>query len=225
MADDRLTNSDIGVLLVLMIEARQISNVELKEAHQLTLDGAQRKKLNELKLVVSEKPGRAFVHELTDAGWRRCREELLPPRTPMSGVISAKRLQAVLASVGRYLDQEDLSAADFFRPAVPVVGGDAIASNDSGAARAADGSLDDAIVSAYRKAGKGASGWLRLSALRPLLGNAARPAVDEALIRLDREQVIVLAPEENQKTLSTADIEAAVLIGGRPYHLILVEKG
>jgi hypothetical protein len=223
MTDDRLTTSDISVLLTLIVEAREISNRELQETHGFTLTGKQRIKLNELKLVTSEKAGRGYTHDLTDAGWRRCQEEFLPPRGPrLKGLVSAGRLHALLASIGRYLDRNNLSAADFFKPAdSPPT--ESEVETASAPVSNAPGSLEETIQSAYRKAPKGSSGWVALRILRPLLGDAPRAEVDAALKRLNRTPTVSLAPEENQKTLSAMDVEAAVTIGGRAYHLILIE--
>ena len=67
--------------------ARKLSNAELEALIGIRLEGKERRKLNDLKLVESEKPGRRFVHELSDAGWRWCAEELAagarrPPHQP-----------------------------------------------------------------------------------------------------------------------------------------------
>ena len=76
MHHDGLSGRERAVLFALLAEARQVSNAELHALIGIRLEGKVRRKLNELKLVESEKHGRAFVHELSDAGWRWCADEL-----------------------------------------------------------------------------------------------------------------------------------------------------
>src|SRR5690606_2127904 len=68
MPDDGLSLGERCVLLVLMAEARQLTNAELQALAGIKLDGRNRKRLNERGLVRSVLVGRAFVHELTDRG-------------------------------------------------------------------------------------------------------------------------------------------------------------
>ncbi len=72
MQHDELSARERAALFALLSEARKLSNAELKALIGIRLDGKERRKLNELKLVESEKAGRAFAHELSDAGWRWC---------------------------------------------------------------------------------------------------------------------------------------------------------
>ena len=65
-----------AAMFALLAEAREVSNPELAERLGFRLDGKERRVLNDLKLVISEKHGRAYSHQLTDAGWRWCNEEL-----------------------------------------------------------------------------------------------------------------------------------------------------
>ena len=76
MHHDELSARERAVLFALLSAARQLSNEELQELIGIRLVGKERRKLNELKLVESERRGRWFVHELSDAGWRWCAEEL-----------------------------------------------------------------------------------------------------------------------------------------------------
>jgi hypothetical protein len=58
MPEKGLSLPDFSALLVLAVEAREVSNTELKQRHKLTIDGQRRLRLNELKLVESRKQGR-----------------------------------------------------------------------------------------------------------------------------------------------------------------------
>src|SRR5919202_6083577 len=76
MTDDGLTPGESAILLLLMAEAREISNTELEERYKFTLTGKSRKKLNDLRYVATRKVGRAYVHQLDDKGWVRVRDGL-----------------------------------------------------------------------------------------------------------------------------------------------------
>jgi len=73
---DELSARERAALFALLAAARKLSNSELEAQIGMRLEGKERRKLNDLKLVESEKPGREFVHELSDAGWRWCADEL-----------------------------------------------------------------------------------------------------------------------------------------------------
>src|SRR5918911_896842 len=76
MTDDGLTPGESAILLLLMAEAREISNTELEERYKFTLTGRSRKKLNDLRYVATRKVGRTYVHQLDDKGWVRVRDGL-----------------------------------------------------------------------------------------------------------------------------------------------------
>jgi hypothetical protein len=106
-----------AVLFALLAEARSISNPELEERVGFRLQGARRRRLNELGLVVSHKRGRAFAHELTEAGWRWCAAELTAGAGGSTGRLAhgsgiERALYAVIGSIGRHLDETGLSLAD-----------------------------------------------------------------------------------------------------------------
>lgn len=56
------------VLLTLLAQEHPVSNAELASRAGLRLQGAERRRLNDLGLVESVRRGRGFVHELSDAG-------------------------------------------------------------------------------------------------------------------------------------------------------------
>jgi hypothetical protein len=208
MAGDALKVSEIAVLLALMAEAREVSNVDLKKTYGIDLSGEMRRRLNARDLVASRTVGRGLMHELTDPGWARCREELAAPCPPRAGTAGGA-LYALLHGIGRYLSNNQLSLSDVFRlaPEKPSTAAD----------------VEAGIRSAYGRAGRQPAGWVALKALRPLLSAWPRHAVDGTLARMDGMPGIRLLPEENQKALTTADREAAVVVGGRAYHFLLIE--
>lgn len=209
-----MTSDDLGiperaVLLTLMAEARPVSNPELKALIGTDLTGQSRRKLNEAKLVSSEKEGRTYVHELTEQGWRWCAQELASRYRPKGSTIG-RAGYLVLAALHRYLERSDLKPADIFG-----AGGAPVP--------APDVDLENRILAGYRKLAKDPRDWVSLSDLRPLLGDAPRAAVDEALRGLSRSRRANLVPQANQKVLSPADRAAAVRIGTDDCHLISVE--
>ncbi|MGF7236454.1 MAG: hypothetical protein ACQSGP_16035 [Frankia sp.] len=243
MASETLTNSEVASLLVLMAEAREISNPELKSTYGLTIDGKPRQKLNDLKLVESRKQGRAFVHVLTDGGWARCAQEFGSP-VPSNGRPSAATqgaLYAILASLQRHLERHDLVPAEIFEPApdeaapteasVAAVGAGKTAVVETGArepavappvAASSPSDLEAKIRISYRTLVRRPGEWVGLATLRPSLGDVPRAAVDAALKRLARIPGISVVPEENQKMLSDADRAAAVTIGNQANHYLAI---
>jgi hypothetical protein len=77
------------------------------------LDKPGRDKLNEVGLIESHRSDGRFVHELTDRGWRLCRD-ILSADPPPRSTGPAKTLYTVLGSLDRYLRRADLSLADVF---------------------------------------------------------------------------------------------------------------
>lgn len=200
-----LTGTERAVLLVLMARARPVPNSELA-ALGPTLDKAGREKLNRLGLIDSERAGNRYVHELTDRGWRMCRE-LLDAPPPARATGPAKALQTILAGLGRYLEAAQLSLADVFGET---------------AAPQQPPSVEDRIRAIYTELAPRPGGWVPLRRLRAEL-DAPRDAVDAALAALHRTPGVSVIPEENQKQLTDEDRAAAVLIGDRPKHLIAIE--
>jgi hypothetical protein len=197
---DDLTVRQRAVLFALLSEARQVANPELKELIGVSLDGAERRQLNDRKLVESVKLGRAFAHELTDKGWRWCKEELAAAPGERAG--SLERAHYLVFGVfARYLDAAGLSLADI------------VDANDT-AVR---------IEGGYRSLAAGAGEFVRLRELRLRLPDISRADLDSALVALFTTQRINLIPQENQQALTDADRESALRVGGENKHLISIE--
>lgn len=198
-----LTGTERAVLLVLMAESRPLPNPDLV-ALGPKLDKPSRDKLNNLGLIDTYRDSNRFVHELTDAGWRLCRD-IVAAAPPPRSTGPAKTLYTVLSSLGRYLTSADLSLADVFGHI-----GDAPP-------------LDDRIRRAYTDLSPRPGGWVSLTRLRAELADTDRADVDEALRALARTPGVSLIPEENQKVLTAADRDAAITIGPEDKHLIAIE--
>ena len=209
---DDLTVRQRAVLFALLGEARQVANPELEQLIGVRLDGADRRQLNARKYVESNKVGRAYVHELSDAGWRWCAQELAAP--PGERASSLERAHyKVFGLFARHLDAAGLTLADIAGPTSDGPAGTT--------ANAAD--LTAFIETGYRSLAATAGEFVSLRELRLRLTDRARPDVDAALITMFTAQRINLIPQSNQQALSDADREAALRIGGEYKHLISIE--
>jgi hypothetical protein len=209
---DDLTVRQRAVLFALLGEARQVANPELEQLIGVRLDGADRRQLNARKYVESTKVGRAYTHELSDAGWRWCAQELAAP--PGERASSLERAHyKVFGLFARHLDAAGLTLADIAVPASDAP--------TSAAANAAD--LTAVIETGYRSLAATAGEFVSLRELRLRLTNRTRPDVDAALSTMFTAQRINLIPQSNQQALSDADREAALRVGGEYKHLISIE--
>lgn len=196
-----LTGTERAVLLVLMAQARPVPNPDLI-ALGPKLEKAGRDKLNTLGLIESDRSTGRFVHELTDRGWRLCRD-IMTAGAPPRSTGPAKTMYTVLAALNRHLSSADLSLAEVFGTPAPTV--------------------DDRIRTAYTELAVRPGAWLGLTALRDAL-DLPREDLDTALHALYREGSISLIPEENQKVLTAADREAAIQVGNQAKHLMSIES-
>jgi hypothetical protein len=112
----------------------------------------------------------------------------------------------MVTGLRRYLARANLNLADVFQSEVLVP------------------EIEARIRSAYRRLAKEANGWVSLTELRPLLGDAPREAVDEVLRRLERMPQVHVIPEENRKVITGEDRVAAIRIGGEDKHLLAIEE-
>jgi hypothetical protein len=171
------------------------------------LVGQERRRLNDRKLVESDKSGRAFVHDLSDAGWRWCADELAAG--PGGRASSLERAHYLVFGVfARYMNASGLTLADIVGPASAC--GDAA----SVAAR---------VEAGYRALAPASGEFVKLRELRLRLADISRPDLDSALTAMFTAQRINLIPESHQQALSAADRESALRIGGEYKHLISIE--
>jgi hypothetical protein len=197
-----------ATLFALMAQGREVSNAELEKVYKIKLDADSRNKLNRDGLIVSVKPpkNKPFIHELTDKGWAWVRKEFTQPPPPRTGSLVAA-LYGVLATLGGGLDRRGLTLADLLDNS----------SNGSGQ------KLPDRILSAYRQLARRPQDWVYLSELRPLISGVSKAQVDGALKEMYREKMIRLTLEEDQKSLTKPQRDAAVRIGVDDMHLIAME--
>lgn len=227
--DDGLTAWEAAVLILLLAENRDLSNPAMQDVYGFSLTGENRRKLNQLGYVESTKHGRAFVHTLTDAGWARCYEpfHLASPKSKAHGAA----LSALMGAVLHHLDRTGQSLADFASDhggaapqATPQAGGsgrsDAVTDGES-----APPDVAAQIRQRYAELAPGRGDWVGLAALRDALAGIDRADLDDALRSLEQEPDVSIVPESNQKVLTPADRDAALVIGGEPKHAIAIGAG
>jgi hypothetical protein len=215
MRSDELSVKERAVLFALLAEACALSNPELEERVGLRLDGRERRKLNDLKLVVSTKIKRAFVHELTDAGWIWCANQLSAGPAANAGSME-RALYAILSGLGRYLHGTDQRLADIF--SIRYDGSPQENRQPEESAR----DVEASILAGYSVLAGGTGDFIKLSALRQHLADVPQDEIDAALDTMYQEQRINLIPQSNQRALTAADRKSALRIGGEEKYLISV---
>ncbi|ROO89438.1 hypothetical protein EDD29_7132 [Actinocorallia herbida] len=213
-----------ALLLALMALGGSADNPTLKARVGTALDGASRRRLNDLKLVTSVKEGRAYRHTMEDAGWAWCAGEM--SAEPPAGSTLGRALYVVLGMLGEKLDRTDLSLAEFVTEDLVL---DAEATGPEPVeparvtARISDAELEERVRTAYLQVAARPGSWVPLTAVRPLLGDAPRDQVDDVLRRMERGADVFIAPEADQKSLTDQDRAAAVRVGDRDKHLLAIE--
>jgi hypothetical protein len=207
MRSDRFSVKERAALLALLTAPRGFSNLELERRVGFRLDGKERRRLNELKLVESHKDGRTYVHELSDAGWRWCRDEFIGEPGPRPGSME-RTLYALLPFVRRHLEDHKESLADLFASGTDVT---------------PEQDVESSIRAGYRALTSDAGAFIKLSDLRQKLADVSRTDLDTALDRMYRAQLINLIPQSNRRELTDADRESALRIGGEDKHLVSIE--
>jgi hypothetical protein len=211
MQVEDLSVKERAVLFALMAEAREVSNSELAERTGFRLDGKERRRLNDRKLVDSRKIGRAYAHELTDAGWDWCATHSSEgPQGRASSMEGA--LYAVLGGLARYLDFSEQSLADVFQHRDQETGEE-------------PGEVAELIRSAYLRLASEPGKFVKLRELRADLSDVPSSELDSSLERMYRAQQVNLVPQSNQQALTHADRESALRIGGEAKHMISIRQG
>jgi len=206
----KLTPTQIAALVVLMAEARPLTNPELKEIAGFVLDGANRTGLMKHGFITSEKQGRSFVNEISDEGWGKI-DQLLRVET-IGGIGPARgALKVLLNSLERALKRHGTSAGDFFY------------GDGDGGVDQERSDLEHAIRLAYKDLVKQPGEWVRLPEIRAAVAPATRAEVDAAIKRLAVQPDVRVIPVANLKSLTPEDREAAIDLGGELKHAIAIE--
>ncbi|MBP2703036.1 hypothetical protein JOL79_04375 [Microbispora sp. RL4-1S] len=242
MPDKPLTPAQTAALIILMVEAGEVTNPELAERWGHTLTGKDRTQLNDLKLVESKKVGRSYAHMLTDAGWARAAEEFRDGVNAPKGSVGGA-LRALVFGVHRFIRRTDQTLAEVFARDEDVRDGTATPGEVPGKPRTVPGAgtsqdpetrpdtgadtntgtdLETRIRDAYRRLASAPNAWVGLASLRASLGGAGRREVDDALRLMIAMPGVRIVPFDNQKALTPDDHDAAVVIGDQARHLIMI---
>ena len=195
-----------AALIALMATGREIANADLRP--WLGSKGIEKKvraRLNGENLIVSRPVGRTFHHQLTPAGWQWCLDELLAGPPARSGSMGGA-LYAVLQGLAGHLERTGTALADIFGQGERERG------------------VEDAIRERYWKLAAYPNDWVKLADVRSTLASFDRQAVDQALVQMNRQPDVNLAPEPIQSLLTDMDTGAAVEVGGRANHLLAIDS-
>lgn len=196
-----LTLKDQAVLFALLVTARPATNRELRDVAGVEVTASVRSNANQgVARVQTRKRGAVNTHALTPAGLQWCETALTAGR-PDNARFPAGVLFAVLGGIGQHLERTGTKLGDVFEPDV-------------------ESWIRAVYVELTVRRGPGS--WIKLSALRPWLDDVPRDTVDAALDRMIVDSDVQLMAELNQRSLTEADIEAAVRIGEGPRHLLRI---
>lgn len=205
-----LTPSESAILVVLLSEARDISNKELKERFGFTLTGKSREKLNGLDLVTSWTVGQTYWHRLGDGGWDRFQKPLnfdgARPRA------FGAALGSLLAAIHRDLERSNRSLAMAFPPDLAGLSPRPVATTN----------LTARIREAYHATATEPRAWVSIADIRRKLGDVSRGELDAALRELERAADVNIVPESNQKALTDEERRSAVTIGDQAKHFLAI---
>jgi hypothetical protein len=208
-------SSELGVveraaLLALMAEAREVPNAFLTNSIKIELKKDSRLRLAKLGLINVRQEKNRFHLELSERGWKWCVDELGQSPPPKAGSMGGA-LYAILNALGRSLPRHELGLADLLGDA----GHELVAPPPAA-------TIEERIRGVYAELARRPGSWVKLADLRAKLPVLDRDVVDEALVRMNHEDDVRVAPEANQKTLTREDREAAVIIGNRDRHLLAI---
>ena len=173
---------------------------------------AHREALQREKLITVEKRNRSNWIEVTDAGWAWA-EANLSASLPDKSYAGTAILQSWLSQLDRFLKQRKIRLFELFEAK----------SEPEKAPEYRE--LRDQIRTIYLEVTGGkfnARALLRDIRLR--LPNVDRGALDQALLRIQREDDASLMQLDNRLDLTEADREAAIMIGREPRHILWISR-
>ncbi|MET7709526.1 hypothetical protein [Micromonospora sp. NPDC005413] len=217
-----LTPNQINALVVLMVEARRLTNVELRELAGFALTGKDNQKLVDLGLVETDKSHRPFAHELTDEGWRVVRQ-LHTAAPPKQAGSATRSLFTVLSNLHRSLDRLRVSHGEFFKqtdaaaPPASEPGHEAPAPATPAAA-----DVEELVRAAYRDLATAPGAWVGLADVRDRLADTDQASLDAVLRAMVGREDVRIIPVANTKSLTPRDRAAAVRIGNEDNHALAI---
>lgn len=217
----KLKPVQLAALVILMAEARELTNKDFTAIGNFTLTGADRTELEKLDFVESRKIGQLLAFELTERGWAFCKQ-LHTASVNVGRSIPARSIFVLLQGLGRSLDRLRVSHAEFFKqPAGASPAAVAVPGEDAAVATPGE-DVEGRIRAAYADLPKSADGWIGLADLRERLDDLDRATVDDVLRAMARQSGVRVIPVANTKSLTPRDRAAAVRIGGEDNHALWI---
>ncbi|SDE06996.1 hypothetical protein [Glycomyces harbinensis] len=205
MADAEFAVPPFNLLLALVHLRGSGTTADFKAAFDIKDVRPEAKKpLLERELISVDTAVRPYVYELTDAGWLTARKLLSAPSPAKVSNQTARILWAIIGDFSAHMSRTGTELADLYPPRP-------------------EPSAADQILLTYRELAGDPADWVKLRTLRDRLDETDRATVDKALTDLHADRTIQLIPESNQKTLTDADRDAAIWLGGEYRHLIGIE--
>lgn len=217
MTNAQLSLPERAALLAMTSLVEEVTNKDLQTHYGFTIEAPTRARLVERGYIACHRsdslPSRPFVHELTELGWRRARQELgaAPPAKANRGY---RLLYGMINSLDRYMTRSNLTLADVFSAGAAE---DLVTSAPQVAA-------DERIRIAYGELSEKPGAQVGLRPLRESLADLRRADFDAALLRLVAEPRVRLEPEPKLRNLTKADRDAAIKVGGEDKHLLSIER-
>lgn len=201
----KLTPNQILALVVLMAEAREVSNSELKALAGFSLTGTDNDALEKHGLVKTNRSRRPYSHVLTERGWNVVRgfHAFTPPR---AGGSATRSLYTLLANMQRSLDRLQISHGEFFK-------------QTSGGSHDVEAQVRTAYTALASRPGE----WVGLADLRARLAGLDRSTVDEVLLAMASRPGVRIIPVADTEALQPRDRAAALRIGDEDHHALAID--
>jgi hypothetical protein len=186
----------------------------------------EREALLKAGLISVEKRKRAYWLSVTDRGWRWAEDHLsdtLPDRSYAGTFILAGWLERLQA----FMRASNTPLAEILVPKQDTDSRGQAKENAAGTATAPTdyGSLRERIRAAYLALTGGSFNKRALLAdIRRRLPDVDRDALDDALVRMQRQDDATLMQLDNRPDITQADREAAIQIGQESRHIVWISR-
>jgi hypothetical protein len=177
---------------------------------------AHREALQREKLITVEKRNRSNWIEVTDAGWAWA-EEHLSASLPDKSYAGTAILQSWLSQLDGFLKQRKIRLFELFEVKSQPANKPEVALDYR--------ELRNRIRATYLEVTGGKfNARALLRDIRSRISNVDRPALDQALLRIQREDDASLMQLDNRLDVTEADREAAIMIGREPRHILWISR-
>jgi hypothetical protein len=212
----RLTPKQLGALIILMAEAREVSNKDMEEIANFRLTGDEWKTLRDRGLIDVRKVGQVLTFQLTESGWRYCKQ-LHDATVNVGNSTAARSIFVLLGGLHRSLDRLRVSHADFFKQSA-----EGAPTEDT--VESSSGDVESRIRAAYQDLVSAPGEWLGLADLRDHLSGLDPSVVNDTLRAMAQMKGVRIIPVENSRALETRDREAALRMGGEDHHALAIDS-